>query len=170
MTGLGALHILLVDDNPNMRAIVTAMLRAVGVGRISEAESAAGALATLRESEVDLAIVDFRMEGLDGVRMTHQLRNHPDSPDPYLPVIIMTGHSERSRVTEARDAGVTEFVTKPVDGTSLIKRIEAVIMRPRDFVRSDSYFGPDRRRLSSEGYAGPWRRATDDKVLLDQYI
>ena len=76
----------------------------------------------------------------------------------------MTGHSEKSRVTEARDAGVTEFVAKPVKAQTLLTRIEAVILRPRPFVRSPSYFGPDRRRTGTKDYAGPFRRA-DDGVL-----
>lgn len=167
MSGLSALHILLVDDNPNMRAIVQTMLRSVGIMRISEAENSAQAQMLMRQFNIDIAIVDFRMDGLDGVGFTRLVRHDENSPDPYLPIIMMTGHSERTRVTEARDAGVTEFVTKPIDSASLLKRLEAVIMRPRPFVRSVLYFGPDRRRLGLSDYNGPWRRTTDTSVLLD---
>ena len=167
MTGLANLHVLVVDDNPNMRTIVSTMLRAVGIGRVTEAESGPQALSWLRQSAVDIAIVDFRMPPMDGVALTHHLRHDDGSPNPYLPVIMMTGHSERSRVTGARDAGVTEFVAKPVDSVSLFKRIEAVILRPRAFVRSRDYFGPDRRRLNAADYAGPFRRSTDTEVVID---
>ncbi|AYG95253.1 response regulator [Brevundimonas naejangsanensis] len=162
MSALGSIHVLLVDDNPNMRAIVAAMLKSVGVGRLTEAEDGAGALEALRREAIDIAIVDFRMKPMDGVAFTRAVRN--DSPNPYLPVIMMTGHSERSRVTEARDAGVTEFVAKPVKAGTLLRRIEAVILRPRAFVRAPGYFGPDRRRTGTRDYAGPFRRADDPVV------
>ena len=164
MSSLRSLHVLLVDDNPNMRAIVAAMLKSVGVGRLSEAEDGVVALELLRREAIDIAIVDFRMKPMDGAAFTRAVRSEGDSANPYLPVIMMTGHSEKSRVTEARDAGVTEFVAKPVKAQTLLTRIEAVILRPRPFVRSPSYFGPDRRRTGTKDYAGPFRRA-DDGVL-----
>lgn len=164
MSALSSIHVLLADDNPNMRAIVAAMLKSVGVGRLTEAEDGAAALELLRQEAVDIAIVDFRMEPMDGVAFTRAVRNEADSANPYLPVIMMTGHSEKSRVTEARDAGVTEFVAKPVKAQTLLTRLEAVILRPRPFVRAPGYFGPDRRRTGTVGYAGPFRRS-DDGVL-----
>jgi DNA-binding response OmpR family regulator len=74
---------------------------------------------------------------------------------------MLTGHSERHRVEAARDAGVTEFLAKPITAVNLLTRITEIVERPRAFVRCDSYFGPDRRRRTFEDYAGPWRRADD---------
>jgi len=161
MSPLGTLHVLLADDNANMREIVSAMLTAFGVGRVTQAENGYEALAKLAQTPADVAIVDFRMSPMDGVAFTHHLRHSSDSPDTELPVIMMTGHSEHSRVTTARDAGVTEFVAKPVDLYSLKKRLEAVILRPRPFIRAGDFYGPDRRRQNLPGYQGPWRRRTD---------
>ena len=162
MSALSSIHVLLVDDNPNMRAIVAAMLKSVGVGRLTEAEDGAAALELLGQKAIDIAIVDFRMKPMDGVAFTRAVRNEGDSANPYLPVIMMTGHSEKSRVVEARDAGVTEFIVKPVTAKAVLDRIHAVIYKPRPFVKSESYFGPCRRRLGDKKYAGPMRRATDD--------
>lgn len=161
MSALQSLDILLADDNPNMRAIVSAMLKSVGVGRVREVDDGAAALVALKARPADLAIIDFKMLPIDGVAFTQLVRTASDSPNPYLPIIMMTGHSERRRVTEARDAGVTEFVTKPVTAPALLARIEAVIMRPRPFIRGGDYFGPDRRRTQPENYVGPFRRASD---------
>ncbi len=166
MSGLGTLHILLVDDNANMRSIMTTMLKSVGVGRISEAENRNQALELAHIHGIDIAIVDFRMEPVDGVALTRILRDENLSPNPYLPIIMMTGHSERSRVTEARDAGVTEFVTKPVIINDLMKKIEAVILKPRAFVRSETFFGPDRRRTTTLDHTGPFRRESDRQPSL----
>jgi CheY-like chemotaxis protein len=164
MSALQSLDILLADDNPNMRAIVSAMLKSIGVGRVREVDDGSAALEALRDRPADLAIVDFRMLPVDGVTFTQLIRRAEDSPNPSLPIIMMTGHSEKRHVTEARDAGVTEFVTKPVNAPALLSRIEAVIMRPRAFIRGGDYFGPERRRTQRDDYTGPFRRA-DDAVI-----
>lgn len=162
-TGLESLRVLLADDNQHMRAIVVAVLAGAGVTQVRECRDGAEALEALREWPADLAIVDFQMSPLDGVDFTRTVRNAPDSQNPYLPIIMMTGHSARSRVFEARDAGVTEFVAKPVTAKAVLERIQAVIYKPRPFIRTDDYFGPDRRRRQDPYYRGPWRRSTDPR-------
>lgn len=161
MSAFQALQILLADDNQHMRAITSTILASAGFRRIREVGDGAEAIEALRTWPADLAIVDFNMFPLDGVEFTRLVRNSPDSANPYLPIIMMTGHSERTRVYEARDAGVTEFIVKPITAKAVLDRIQAVIFRPRPFVKSDTYFGPCRRRVAKSGYAGPWRRATD---------
>ncbi len=162
MGGLENLRVLLVDDNQHMRAIVMTVLAGVGVRNVRETRDGAEALEALRDWAADVAIVDFQMFPIDGVEFTRMVRNAPDSRNPYLPIVMMTGHSEKTRVVEARDAGVTEFVAKPLTARSVLERLQAVIYRPRPFVRSASYFGPDRRRRDDPAYHGPWRRAADN--------
>lgn len=161
MSSLHALSVLLVDDNQPMRVIASAILQSAGIRKIREVGDGAAALEALREAPVDIAIVDFNMFPLDGVEFTRLVRNSPDSPNPYLPIIMMTGHSERHKVMAARDAGVTEFVVKPITAKAIFDRIQAVIVRPRAFVKTEGYFGPDRRRANPADYAGPFRRAND---------
>lgn len=161
MADYGALKILLIEDNQHMRSIVAAILKASGIRDIREARDGAEGLEILRQYPADIALVDFNMSPLDGVEFTRLLRNAKDSSNPYLPVVMITGHSERSRVLEARDAGVNEFVVKPLTARALLKRIDMVIMRPRPFIRCNTYFGPDRRRKADEAWAGPFRRASD---------
>lgn len=161
MSALQSLNILLVDDNQHMRTITSAILQSAGIRHIREVSDGSKALDALRDHPADLAIVDFNMQPLDGVAFTRLVRNRPDSANPYLPIIMMTGHSEKHRVYEARDAGVTEFVVKPVTAKAIFDRIQAVILRPRAFVRADTYFGPDRRRTNPVAYNGPRRRRSD---------
>lgn len=164
---LKSLTILLVDDNQHMRAIAAAILQSAGCRSIVEVSDGSAGLEAMRERPCDLAIVDFNMFPMDGVEFTRLVRNSTDSANPYLPIIMMTGHSEKSRVVEARDAGVTEFVVKPITAKAVIDRINAVIFRPRPFIKTDDYFGPDRRRTQAVRYTGPKRRADDVKDDAD---
>jgi FixJ family two-component response regulator len=77
------------------------------------------------------------------------------------PVIMVTGHSTLARVHEARDAGVNEFLAKPLTARGVIERLHQAIEHPRPYVRSADYFGPDRRRRNDPNFKGPWRRAGD---------
>lgn len=161
MSGLENLRVLIADDNQHMRAIVQTVLAGVGIVNMRESRDGAEALQVLRQWPADVALVDFQMFPVDGVEFTRQVRNAPDSRNPYLPIVMMTGHSEKSRVMEARDAGVNEFIAKPLTAKSVLERLQAVIYHPRPFVRSPTYFGPERRRRDDPNYRGPWRRAAD---------
>jgi two-component system chemotaxis response regulator CheY len=157
-TGFESLRVILADDNAHMRSIVSAVLKSIGIKEIREARNGAEALSILRECPTDLAIVDFRMEPIDGVEFTRLVRTAQDSKNPYLPIIMLTGYADRTRVVEARDSGVTEIIVKPMTASAIISRLNAVIYHPRAFVRTDEYFGPCRRRKAIPGYSGVERR------------
>jgi CheY-like chemotaxis protein len=159
--GFENLRVLLIDDNWHMRSIAITLLRSFGVLQIRDADSGAEGIKIAQSWPADLALVDFKMEPMNGVEFTRIIRNAPDSRNPYLPIIMMTGHSAVVRVMESRDAGVTEFIAKPLTAKTLLNRLNAVLYQPRPFVRTDSYFGPDRRRRTDPAYAGPWRRFDD---------
>jgi CheY-like chemotaxis protein len=155
------LRILLVDDNHYMRVLLAEILRAIGVKDIYEANDGAEALQAMRNHAVDIVMTDLSMQPLDGIDFVRLLRNSPDSPNPMVPVIMITGHSTMTRVAEARDAGVNEFLAKPLTARGVIERLSQVVENPRAFVRTQDYFGPDRRRRADPNFKGPWRRATD---------
>jgi DNA-binding response OmpR family regulator len=152
---------MVVEDNLHMRQILSTILTSAGVRHISEASDGHDALKKLADAPVDFVVLDFRMSPMDGVEFTRRVRCGEHGADPYLPIIMMTGHADRARVMEARDAGVTEFVVKPLTAQALFDRINAVIRRPRPFVKCAGYFGPDRRRRQDPRFCGPWRRAGD---------
>ena len=161
MPHLQSLNVLLVDDNQHMRTIAAAVLHSADIHRVYEAGDGAEAFEVLRRQPIDLALVDYNMFPMDGVEFTRLVRNSPDTANPYLPIIMMTGHSEKSRVCEARDAGVTEFIVKPITAKAVLDRLNAVIMKPRPFIKADGYIGPCRRRRDTPDYAGPYRRGSD---------
>jgi len=160
------LNILLVDDNQHMRMLLTEMLRAIGVRNIHEAVDGEVALQMLRQVPIDIVISDLKMGTLGGIDFVNLLRRSTSSPNPFVPVLMVTGHSTIKRVQAARDAGVNEFLTKPVTGRSLVHRLTLLVEEPRQFIRTASYFGPDRRRRIVANYNGPWRRR-DDALDID---
>jgi DNA-binding response OmpR family regulator len=93
----------------------------------------------------------------------------PDAKgNPYAPIIMLTGHSEKRRVTLARDAGVTEFLAKPISAKALYQRVMNVVASPRPFIKTKNYFGPDRRRNSVTAYIGEERRMGGDVEVMQQ--
>jgi CheY-like chemotaxis protein len=156
---LARIKFLVVDDNPHAINLVKTMLRGFGVDEVAEATNLTDAKKALRAGPVDIVILDYLMGAEEGVTLAQYIRRDPASPSPFVPIIMLTGHADRARVMAARDAGVNEFCVKPFTPGDLMKRIMMVIDHPRPFVRSGSYFGPDRRRHDDPKYKGPERRA-----------
>lgn len=154
------LCVMVVEDSPPMREVIRALLQSLGVQNIIDARDGNHAIRKLSEYQVDLIITDWVMEEMDGLELTRWIRTSPDSPDEFLPIIMVSGHTEEHRIEMARDAGINEFMAKPLTGVGLIQRLVAVIEHPRPFVRTDNYFGPDRRR-KIEAFTGEERRADE---------
>lgn len=159
------LKVLVVDDNAHMRRIVIAILHAFGAVHIYEAADAKQAWAMLREYSPDVLILDWMMEGMSGIELSKMIRTSPGSPNPFLPIIMVTAHAHIDRVQEARDAGVNEFLAKPISVNAILTRLLSVIEHPRPFVRTKSYFGPCRRRHDTGVHRGPERRSAADSSL-----
>ena len=155
------LKILLVDDNHHMRLLLGEILRALGVRQLYEASDGAQGLQMMRNHDIDIIMTDLSMQPLDGIDFVRLLRRSPESPNQMCPVIMITGHSTLARVQEARNAGVNEFLAKPLTARGVVERMMQVIDHPRPFVKSASYFGPDRRRRADPTFRGPLRRQGD---------
>ncbi|MCZ8122963.1 MAG: response regulator [Tagaea sp.] len=155
----GKIRVMVVEDNPHMRKLLKALLEAIGVGEIVEATDGGVAWMLMKQNPVDFALIDWEMYPVNGLTLVRKIRTEPDSPNHFLPIIMVTGYTERERVMRARDVGVTEFLAKPVSAQTLAQRIEELIERPRPYVRTREYFGPCRRRKKGGIYIGPERRA-----------
>ena len=153
---------MVVDDNRHMLNLIEAILRGLDIRIVSSKVDAADAFKEMNISAVDLVICDQMMEPLNGIEFTQLLRTSKDSPDRFVPVIMVTGNSDVATVKAARDAGVTEFMVKPVSAKGLYARILEVINNPRPFLRTKTFFGPDRRR-HFQSYDGTERRKKSAK-------
>ncbi|MBT3372544.1 MAG: response regulator [Rhodospirillaceae bacterium] len=160
------MSVLIIEDNENMCRILTRLLKSFGFVDIRYAAHGQMALGLLREKGVDLAILDWHMEPMDGIEFTHKIRSKKTSPDPYLPIILLTAFTEMSKVKIARDIGVNEIMTKPLSPEALYARLTSIVRQPRPYIETESFFGPDRRRKAQPGFRGPYLRRDDKKRKL----
>lgn len=152
------LRFLVIDDNAHMRRILRTLLHGFGAREVYEAEDGATGLEAFNHFIPDIIITDWAMPIFDGLELAQMIRQPGANANPYVAIIMLTGHSEKKRVTAARDAGITEFLAKPISAKGLYERIVNVVVNPRPFIRTRTYFGPDRRRSNSASYVGPERR------------
>jgi CheY-like chemotaxis protein len=160
------LRFLVVDDNAHMRRIVRTLLHGFGAREVYEAEDGTNGLESFSQYSPDIVITDWIMPALDGLEMVRRIRQSERSVNPYVPIIMLSGHSEKRRIMDARDAGVTEFMAKPISAKMLYQRVLNVVANPRPFIKTQTYFGPDRRRNVNSGYVGPERRKGGDAELI----
>jgi YesN/AraC family two-component response regulator len=144
------IKVLVVDDERYMRKVVRTLLMSIGVRTIYEAPNAMAGLDVIRTMAPDIAIVDWEMPGLDGRGFVRLVRSPETFPYPDIPIIMLTGHSERSRVLEAMQSGVHEFLLKPVSSKALADRLTAVLNNPRKLVRNGDYYGPEPRQSKAD--------------------
>jgi two-component system, chemotaxis family, chemotaxis protein CheY len=162
------LRFLICDDNAHMRRILRTLLHSFGAREVNEAEDGATALEMFIHYVPDIVICDWAMPIFDGIELTQMIRQPNGSGNPYVPIILLTGHCDKRRVMTARDAGVTEFLAKPISAKALYQRILNVVVSPRPFIRTKTYFGPDRRRNTSNAYIGPERRSNGKAEVIQQ--
>jgi DNA-binding response OmpR family regulator len=157
---LARLSVLIVDDSVHMRGLLKRLLGLHGIRYTADAIDGHTAMKQLQAHNFDLVLVDLEMQPMNGIEFTRQLRHGAISN--RVPVIMISGHTERHHVKDARDAGVNEFLVKPVTPKNLFGRISEVFDRPRPFVSSPGYIGPERRR--KDWGEGVPKRREDDKV------
>ena len=164
------LRFLIIEDNAHMRRILRTLLHGFGSREVYEAEDGAAGLESFVHHVPDVVITDWAMPIFDGLELTQMIRQPGANSNPYVPIIMLTGHSEKRRVISARDAGVTEFLAKPISAKSLYQRILNIVINPRPFIKSKGYFGPDRRRSAAANYTGPERRKNEADVIEQQRL
>ena len=142
------LTFVVAEDGAYMRTIIRNMLQGFGCRKIHEAEDGAAALEMIERVMPDIVLLDWVMPVLDGSDVMRMIRQ-PDHPMAYVPVIMITAHTERKRIMEARQLGVHEVLSKPLSAKAISQRIRAVILQPRPFINEGGYFGPEPREIIS---------------------
>jgi two-component system, chemotaxis family, chemotaxis protein CheY len=146
---LDALKVLVVDDEHTMRRVTRSLLQAIGVKNIRDACDGHEGLQAVCSWGPDVAIVDWKMPNLSGLEFVRRVRSPNEFPYPDLPIVMLTAFGERSRVLEAVDLGVNEFLLKPVSSKALQGRLVSILTRPRRMVQKGGHYIPEPRKVSS---------------------
>src|SRR5262245_32116314 len=162
---MGLIKVLIVDDEHYTRKVIRTLLQAIGCTKIHEAADGIHGLDAIRAVNPDIVLLDWEMPGMDGATFVRTVRSPQTFPLPNVPIIMLTGHGERSRVLEAVRLGVHEFLLKPVSSNALQARILSVFTKPRTMVKRGDYYGPEPRKLASyKPEADSYGLPTDDKA------
>jgi two-component system, chemotaxis family, chemotaxis protein CheY len=143
---LGDIKIMIADDDHRIAGIIKEILATIGFKGVVAVRNGEDALRLMRTENIDILITDWRMTPMDGISLIKYIRNNENSPNRFLPIIMLTGNVEREQVEIARDSGITELVIKPFSAKTLCDRIALLIEHPRGFVVTKGFVGPDRRR------------------------
>lgn len=172
---LERLSVLIVDDSSFARALMGRVLRSLGIRQIAAAADGSEAIHFLKNvganphnkigiQRFNIVISDWVMSPVDGPMLLKWIRRHKDSPDRFIPFVMVSANAEEERVREARDIGANEFLAKPFSINTITGKLLQLIERPRPFVYTRDYFGPDRRRSQQPIPFNNRRHATKDNV------
>ncbi len=164
---LSQARILIVEDMQPMLTLTTSILSMFGFKNVHGAKSVEEGFKLYCQYDHDLIVTDWLMEPLSGLDFIKMVRRSDESPNKFVPIILMTGYSDQPRVEEARDMGVTEFLMKPYSARDMYARVVQIIEKPRQFVDTGEFFGPDRRRRKNFEFHGSDRRGSSDKNIGD---
>ena len=154
---ISGLNVLVLEKHVLIRKLLTDVFREFGVPSVQSTADPGTAWAFFQQFPADIILCDWCME-LDGMEFLDRVRQDPDTPNPFVPVIVVTANTELRHVCTARDHGMTEFLAKPISAQTIYQRICNVIEGNRPFVRANDFFGPDRRRRGAPSPDGPDRR------------
>ena len=146
-----AIKILIVDDDYHMRKVVRTMLTAIGVREIYDAADGMAGLEAIRAITPDIVILDWEMPQVGGAEFVRSVRSPGSFPLPNIPIIVLSGHGERSCVVEATQLGANEYLLKPVSTRALFDRLVSVLAKPRPMVKIGDYYGP-KPRTNAAGF------------------
>jgi two-component system chemotaxis response regulator CheY len=111
--------ILVVDDDPTCRTIVALRLKGIQGTEVTEAEDGDKAWALLKRNHYDGAIIDWQMPGKTGLEIVRAIRQ----AGIPMPLLMMSGESEKERVVEAIHAGISDYLIKPFDTAALLAKL-----------------------------------------------
>lgn len=160
-------RILIIDSQVQSARLLSELLRADLSCEVFHAPSLEQGYAIAQAMEPKLIFVEHPSSGVDGYAFTRNIRRS-ELPCRKAPIIMVTAEATAAAILRARDAGLHEFLRKPYTAGDLRRRLEAVTLKPRDWVEAVQYIGPDRRRFNSADYSGPRKRRNDADRGSDQ--
>jgi CheY-like chemotaxis protein len=154
-------RVLILDANPQSVRLLGDVLRSITLCQVQSAAINSRGLQIARTFDPQIVFTEYAAPGLDGLAFTMALRRS-DASCRTAPIIVATAEATAAAIKASRDAGAHEFIRKPYTTNDIIRRLEAVTLKHRDWVEAVQYVGPDRRRFNSGDYSGPRKRRSDN--------
>lgn len=127
VTEFAKLSALVIDDASHMRSILRGILVGLGFRRIYEAADGADGLERLSTVSPDIVFIDWEMPVLSGPETIQMIRRHEDKRIATTPIILLTGHTDKARVQQAKTLGIDAFLAKPVSAALIRDRVRAIL-------------------------------------------
>jgi two-component system chemotaxis response regulator CheY len=124
---LGETSLLVVDDTPIIRGIISGILEPLGLRNVLQASNGGEAWSTMESTPVDVVVADWLMPGVNGLELLKKMRE--DERFAATPFIMITGVPDKQVVVEAMKLKVTDFMIKPIDGSVLKQKILKALSR-----------------------------------------
>jgi DNA-binding response OmpR family regulator len=120
---LATISVLVIEDSEYIRDLIVRMLRRAGVQKVVEARSGADGIAAATATQFDIVICDIGLPDTSGFDVVRAIRTER----PSLPCLMLTGHTDKASVLEARSVGAAAYLVKPVSPRELEKKVRAVL-------------------------------------------
>ena len=149
---LASLNVLVVEASPHWQKILKSVLHNVGFRDVTVVGKLNAKLG-YRLKNADIVFVDCSLEDNNpGFTLVRKIRSTSEEEIAGTPIIMMSEQTTRETIMAAIRVGCNEFLEKPVVTARLLDRVRLVLDHPRDYIKLDNYFGPDRRRGIDPGY------------------
>jgi two-component system OmpR family response regulator len=116
-------HILVIDDDPSIRELVSEYLGGHDL-RVSAGSTGADLFGFIEREAIDLVLLDLKLPGEDGMQLARQLRERAT-----VPIVLLTGRNEEADRVMGLELGADDYVTKPFSPRELLARVRAVLRR-----------------------------------------
>jgi two-component system chemotaxis response regulator CheY len=162
--------IVIADQNPFQSTLTQAILRGFGANKMLAIKHSSGVLQTLATRKIDILLCDAKLPPDGGFWLTRAIRRNTGSENRTIPIVITASDTREATIKIARDVGANMVIAKPMSPATLYDRLNWIAFHPRQFVETETYFGPD-RRFKIEGYpGGQGRRVSDKPVKLGEEV
>ena len=161
---LSSLDMLIIDYHKFSLSMMREVLRLLRVRNVVVAEDAQNAIKLAASIKPDLIFCDYEMSTMSGPAFMREVRSRTTDWDCRIPIIMLTSYTDNMRVITARDAGASNYLSKPFSVRAVYQRIIQIIEHPRVFIQNKNFIGPDRRRRKTDTFTCQDKRRPCDDI------
>jgi len=121
-------HVLVAEDNPNLRKVIVNIVRKIGYQTVMEAEDGEIAWQFIQRGGVELVLTDWAMPGLDGMQLLRKIRK-ADAPTCDIPFLMITAADTKNAILAAGKEGVDAYIIKPFSVTTIMEKIKEAVQK-----------------------------------------